>query len=229
MLTIHRSSCLNFCIAAALICPAVTVVGQAAPAAAPDAACAQLPDTAIPVNTTLAVKVTGLMSSGHLKPGKSFWMKAATGVVYPSCTLEADAPVYGHVTAASSSKNPDASELAIQFDAVDCTGHSKQPMKLSIIGVIAAGDDSARMHDAAPTEVHGGGRSASGAAAASNGLDAKLNPGGPPNTIKPGAVVGLKNVKLEPQGGPSCSAKFSSTNKNIELAPDTILLLAVQQ
>lgn len=60
-----------------------------------------------------------------------------------------------------------------------------------------------------------------------DGLDARLNPGGSPHTVHPGIVVGIRNLILEPQGGPECSAKMTNTNRNIELAPDTVFLLAV--
>jgi hypothetical protein len=42
-------------------------------------------------------------------------------------------------------------------------------------------------------------------------------------------VLGYKNVKLEPQGGPQCSAKLTSTDRNIELAPGAILLMVVPE
>jgi len=221
-----------------VVCSAFWVYGQAAQApekpaatapAASDAsqpACAQIADTNIPLGTTIQAKVTGLINA-HLKPGKKIWVNAVNGVIYPECRLENDAAIYGTVTAASSSKNPDASELSLQFDSADCTGHSKQKLKLLLVGVLAPPGESGSLHDAVPTEVHGA-RQITDAVAETNGYDARLNPGGPPHTVHPGAVVGFKNLTLEPQGGPQCSAKMTSTNRNIELGPGTVLLLALR-
>jgi hypothetical protein len=191
--------------------------------------CASLGDTEIPLNTTIRAKVTNLIDAAHLKPGKKVWLNSAYGMVYPGCTLEQDAAIYGTVTSAASSKNPNASELSLEFNSADCTGHSKQPLKLMVVGVLAPPDQLKNSHDAMPTELQGGARQISNTAASTDGYDAKLNPGGSSHTIHPGVVFGYKNVKLEPQGGPQCSAKLTSTERNIELAPGAIFLLAVPE
>ena len=191
--------------------------------------CAPLSDTDIPLTTTIRAKVTNLIDAAHLKPGKKIWLNSAYGMVYPGCTLEQDAAIYGTVTAAASSKNPNASELSLEFNSVDCTGHGKHPMKLLVVGVLAPPDQLKNSHDAMPTELQGSARQISDTAASTNGYDSKLNPGGSSHAIHPGVVFGYKNLKLEPQGGPQCSAKMTSTERNIELAPGSILLLAVPE
>lgn len=190
-------------------------------------ACAQIPDSDIPLANTMQAKVTSTLEAAHLKPGKKVWVNAAAGMIYPGCRLDSDAAIYGTVTAAAASKDPAASELSIDFNAADCTGHTKQAMKFVLIGVVAPPGQSRNMHDAVPTQVNGSGRQISDTMAGTSGHDAQFNPGGPPNTVKPGVVVGFKNLKLEPQGGPQCSAKMTSTDKNIQLAQGAILLLAV--
>jgi hypothetical protein len=190
--------------------------GQAEP-------CAAIGDTEIPLSTTIRAKVTNLLDAAHLKPGKKIWLNSAYGMVYPGCTLEQDAAIYGTVTAAASSKNPNASELSLEFDSVDCTGHAKHPMKLLVVGVLAPPDQLKNSHDAMPIELQGGGRQVSDAAANTN---SKQNPGSSSHAIRPGIVLGFKSLKLEPQGGPQCSAKLTSTERNIELPPGAIFLLA---
>ena len=191
--------------------------------------CASLSDTEIPLNTMIRAKVTNLIDAAHLKPGKKVWLNSAYGMVYPGCTLDQDAAIYGTVTSAASSKNPNASELSLEFSSADCTGHSKQPLKLMIVGLMAPPDQLKNSHDSMPTELQGGARQISDTAANTNGYDAKLNPGGSAHAIHPGVVFGYKNVKLEPQGGPQCSAKLTSTERNIELAPGAILLMVVPE
>jgi hypothetical protein len=203
-------------------------VQQPSANAAGQAPCAALAEQEIPLNQTLRATVTGTLSSGHLKPGKELWVNAAYGMVYPGCTLEAGAAIYGRVLAASSSKNPNASELSLAFDRVDCTGHGKQNMRLFLIGAVGPPDNSPSAHDAVPTEVRGSARQISDTVASTDAYDAKLNPGGTLHTVHPGIVVGINKLKLEPQGGPGCSARMSSTERNIELAPGTVLLFAVR-
>lgn len=158
------------------------------------------------------------MDSAHLKPGKEFWVNSVYEEIDPECRLDAKAAIYGHVTAVSSSKNPKASELSLQFDHADCRGHARQEIKLSLIGVVAPPDESDTVHSALPRNIGG----------VDNGwgYDQKLNPGGPPNFVRPGIVVGLKTLKLDPQGGPECGAKLTSSSRSIELGPGTVLLFA---
>ncbi|PWT76150.1 MAG: hypothetical protein C5B46_01650 [Proteobacteria bacterium] len=198
----------------------------ATPSDASQAACAEIPDSDIPLANTMQAKVTIPIEAAHLKPGKKVWVNAVVGMIYPGCRLENDAAIYGTVTAASASKNP-AAELSIDFNSADCTGHSKQNVKFVLIGVVAPPDQSRSAHDAAPTQVNGGARQISDAVSATSGRDAQLSGGGAPNTVKPGVVVGFKNLKLEPQGGPQCSARLTSTDKNIQLGQGAVLLLAV--
>jgi hypothetical protein len=208
-------------------CPAQekAAAGQQAANDNAQPACAQMPDSDIPLANTMQAKVTNPIEAAHLKPGKKIWVNAAVGMIYPGCRLESDAAIYGTVTAASASKDPASSELSIDFNAADCTGHAKQNMKFVLIGVVAPPDQLRSMHNSVPTEVAGSGRQISDAAASAP--DAQLNPGGTPHTIKPGVALGFKNLKLEPQGGPQCSARMTSIDKNIQLAPGAILLLAV--
>jgi hypothetical protein len=65
--------------------------------------------------------------------------------------------------------------------------------------------------------------------AGSDALDMELNPGGPPHTVRPGIVVGVRNLKLEPTAGPECSDKLTSTSSKIQLAPGSELILAMTQ
>lgn len=197
------------------------------PSEAAAAAC-QINDGADrPLNTTVEAKVSGGLDSAHLKPGKEIWLKLAQGYAFPECTLDADAIVYGHVVTVSSTKKPDSSELSLAFDHGDCRGRGKREMTLRLIGLVAAPDEHDSLHGAVPTRVAGGGRDISITAADTNGYDANLNPGGPPKTIHPGIVVGMPTLKLEPEGGPACSARISSTHRSVELGPGVELILGM--
>lgn len=192
------------------------------------AACPRLAVSAIPLNETIEASVQGLLDSGHLKPGKEIWVKVGYGIAFPECSLDADAAIYGHVMAVTSTKNPNASELSLQFDHADCTGHPKKELNLWLIGVLASPDDSDTMHEAVPAEVAGGSRRISTTVGNTSDFDERLNPGGPPHTVLPGIVVGMKKVKLMPGGGaPGCGAKITSTDRSVHLGPGTELILTI--
>jgi tetratricopeptide (TPR) repeat protein len=182
-----------------------------------------------PIDVTIQARVAGGLDSSHLKPGKEVWVKVVNGYVYPGCTLNADSILYGHVMSSTSSRNPDTSELSLLFNHGDCAGKGKRELSLRLIGLIAPPSDASRhMHEDLPTEVAGGVRSVSQAIAGLvNADDEDLNPGGPPHTIHPGAVVRMPNVKLEPEGGPGCSARISGPVRSIQLGAGAELILTM--
>lgn len=149
---------------------------------------------------------------------------------FPGCNLPSKSLLYGHVTAASSSRNPDASELALAFEQAECEGHSRRPVSIAVIGAVAAPDQYVGLHTALPSEVAGGARDIS--VTAQNlgyfALDENLNPGGPPHTVHPGIVAGMPKLKLEPKGGPGCSARFTSSERSVRLGVGAELILTMQ-
>jgi hypothetical protein len=208
--------------------------GQSAPAAqAPanasgQAPCPPGPDMDIPITSTIQAKVTGMLDSGRLKPGKEIWVTVLNGLVYPDCTLNAGAALYAHVTAAVSQKNADSSELSLVFDRADCQGHGKKPMPLWVIGLVGPQGAGPRAHDAVPVGLRGSSRNITDAVKATSYIDDTLNPGGAPDTVHPGIVVGMPKMKLDLQGGPGCSTRITSTEHSVQLGPGSEFILVVQ-
>lgn len=223
-----RVACVPVFIICGFIALTQILAGQDKPATdnPPAPSCPALADTAIPIRSTIEAKVTGTLDAGHQKAGKKLWLNSVYEMDFPGCHMAAGAPIYGVVTAASSSKSPEVSELSLAFDAADCVGHDKQSMKLIVVGVAGPPDENVRGHDAMPTEVHGT-RQISDTVASTAGYDANLSPAGPVK-VSPGSVYRFKNIKLEPQGGPQCSARFTSTSHKLELPTGTVLLLALR-
>jgi hypothetical protein len=232
------------CVPAILICCVLPVFAQAAPEPADPAvvvppapasslnaekqqSCPVLSEGAFRTKSTIAAKITGVLDAGRLKAGKKLWVTSIYEMDYAGCHIPAGGAIYGRVAAASSSKDPSASELSLEFDAADCVGHDKQPMKLLVIAVSAPADDRFRGHDAAPTEVQGGARQITAAVVSTDGYDANLN-GAEARTVSLGNVAGFNHMKLEPQGGPQCSARLTSTDRDIVLPPGTVLQLIVR-
>ena len=182
-----------------------------------------------PLSATLQAKVTGLIDSAHLKPGKEITLTLVKGWQDAECHLENLALLYGHVVATSSKRSPDSSELALVFDHGDCFPGGKKPLTLRVVAVIAPPDQLVALHSVMPSQVAGGGRSISNTAAmAPFPEEINLNPSGPPHTVHPGVVVGLPAVKLDPLGGPGCSALLTSTERDLHLGVGAQVLLTRQ-
>jgi len=217
--------------------PARTIVASNTSAQIPpsneanNAACNQYAnqDKDHPIDSTIQGGIVGWLDSGHLKPGQSISVKVLQDWIAPNCALTSGAMLYGRVLAATSSKKPGGSELALVFDHGDCIGHPKQELSLRIIAV--AGGDTAYVgiHNAMPTEVSGGAKAISDTAA-SMGLapDVNMKPGIAPKTVRPGVVAGIPHLKLIPEGGPQCSAMLTSEEHSVHLGTGTEFILTME-
>lgn len=205
------------------------IASASSPAATPNAVQCEPEDTRPrPLSTTLQARLTGGLDSAHLKPGKEIWVRVIDGEVYPTCTLDQDAILYGHVMSATSSKNSDGSELSLMFDHGDCNGHAKKPLTMRLIGVVGPPADSRHLHDELPNEVGGGVRSIQMAnAGLVNVYDMDLNPGGSPHTVQPGIVLNEPTLKLQPEQGPGCSTKLVSSGHSVTLGTGSQLILTL--
>jgi hypothetical protein len=203
--------------------PASSLPPSLAPTCAPNA------DVAIPSNVTLQAKVTGPMDSGRLKVGKGFWVTVAQGMSYPGCNLTSGAAIYGHVTSATSKTDSNAAELSLAFDHADCEDSGKKEMRFLVIGLIGPSEQYARLHDDLPMGAINNRRTANTTAKALTFDDYKLNPGGAPDTVHPGIVLGLPKLKLDVEGGPGCSSsRISSTDRTAVLELGSELILVAQ-
>jgi hypothetical protein len=181
----------------------------------------------IPLNQTLELKVTGTLDSAHLKLGKEIFAQVVHGLIYPGCTLDDKAVVYGHVTAVASTRNPDGAELGLEFDRGDCEG-GKKSLPLRVIALLPPPDMNPNsLHGALPSQVAGGGRDISVTTAQTDAYDAELSEGGRPHTVHPGVVVGMPKMKLDPMGAPGCSAMITSSTRSVQLGTGAELILAL--
>lgn len=182
----------------------------------------------LPTNVTIEASIVGWLDSAHAKVGQPVTLKAAYEWEGPGCRLAKGAMIYGNVLSVSGSKN--GGEMAVVFDHADCEGTAKKPLTLRTIGVVGPPNERKSFHDAMPAEVSGGGRDIS-QTVASMGLkeDENLNPGGPPNTVHPGIVVGIKSIKLVPEAGPKCSALLTSLDHSVRLDTGSEFILTMEQ
>jgi hypothetical protein len=192
----------------------------------PAPACPRFDNRERPVNTAIQARVTELMDSSRLKPGDTVFAKVLYEITYAGCELAPEAIVYGHVTAAFASKNPKSSELGLVFDHADCTGNQKQQLHLRLVGLVAPPDHTVMEHDVLPSQVRGGVQTLP--STSRRGVDDNLDPAIYPQTVQPGLVVRMPKVKLDPEGAPECSARISSSNRDLRVAPGAELILTVE-
>jgi hypothetical protein len=189
-------------------------------AAAPAHPCYPMANVGIPSRVAIEAKVTGLDST-RLQPGKEIWFKIARPFNYAVCSLDADSVVYARVVSAT------PSELSLDFDYADCNRRDHQPLKLRVIAIVGPPSEAHHMHDDMPTEVAGGVRQMAQVVYGTDEFDEDLTAGGPPHTIRPGVVAGIKDLKLEPTRGPECSDLISTDAGKIQLAPGSELILVM--
>ncbi len=192
--------------------------------------CAPQDESARPLSATIEAKVTGLLDSAHLKPGKEIYLKLANDWRYPGCDLDAGSLLYGRVTASTSLHPPELSELSLKIDRGQCANIAQKKVSLRVIGLVAPPDQFKGQHNVMPAAVAGGGRNISTSAGEMGDFahDQNLNPGGAPHTVHPGIVAGIPTMKLEPQGGPACSDKFTSSEGSVRIGVGSELLLTMQ-
>lgn len=182
----------------------------------------------LPTNVTIEAQLVGSLDSKHAKPGQAITLKVMQEWTGPGCHLPAGAMLRGKVLQASGVKGN--SELAVMFTEGDCAEQKNKQLSLRTIGLVGPADERKALHDAMPTQLRGGGRQISDTAAAMGlHLDENLNPGGAPNTIHPGIVVGAKGTKLTPEAGPQCSALLTSADSSVHLSLGSEFILTMQQ
>ncbi|WP_263385347.1 tetratricopeptide repeat protein [Granulicella arctica] len=203
-------------------------VASAAPASQP--ICQHLEDTVHPISSTIEARTTGFWDSRHLKAGSSISVQVIQGWTSPGCTLSPNAILYGHVMASTFSKTSGDAQFALTFDHGDCDGQGKKQLAISTLGLLAPPGEFQGLHNALPTELgRGSTRQISDVASAmGTANDQNLNPGGAPGTIRPGAVLGIPKLKLQPEAGPGCSTLLTTPNQSVQLGQGTQFVMMLQ-
>ena len=195
--------------------------------------CAHGEATDVPAAATIEARSTGLWESGHMKPGQRVTVKVVHSWVSPVCRLDEGSLLYGHITAASASKDPQGrAQLALAFDQADCFGGEKKTLPLKILSVVAAPGEFVGIHTAMPVAIGGGRTRSVGDAVSSQdgtmGDEENLNPEKIPGIVHPGTVRGLPKLELQSDGGPGCSALLTTAERSLHLGPQTKFVIVLQ-
>ncbi|MDE3199468.1 MAG: tetratricopeptide repeat protein [Acidobacteriota bacterium] len=195
--------------------------------------CAELSTADMPLGDAIELSLSSSLDSAHLKPGKEIYGKVVHGLEYPGCTLNQGAVLYGKVTVASKGDKNSEAKLGFEFNRGECTNASgsktvTKPLQLAVIAVLTPKDDrQAHLHDMAPVEIGGAGRRIQDAVNADNGTDIGLNENEKPKTVHAGLVFGEAKFKLDPTGGPSCTALVQDKGSSVRIGSRSEIVLTM--
>ena len=194
------------------------------------ASCPQAVADEVPAAATIEARNLRTWDPAHMKLGDAVALKVAHAFIVPTCRLEVGALLYGHVTAASSAKDGAQAQLGISLDEAECWGKGKQEMPLKLISIVAPVEAYQGTSSRGSVMIgKNGGQSSEAGDVVDLGDNRTHNREKIPTTIQNGSVQGLPGLQLKSDGGPSCSALLTSTNKNLRLQQDTKLLIVMPE
>jgi hypothetical protein len=185
------------------------------PAAKPVQVCPRYANRDWPLHQTIIATNPRALDAGELRPGSPIAANVMYGLKYADCALDDNAVLYGHVTSSISSKEINKYELSVVFDHADCTGRPHAEIPLRLIGMVAPLDeDTEKLRNALPRRMRSMGKA--------HGVDEALAPPDYlPTPVHPGLVSRMPEFRLEPEGGPQCSARISEADHTVEVVMGT--------
>ena len=163
-----------------------------------------------------------------MKVGKEISIKVVHAFMIPTCRLEVGAILSGHVTEAIPGKGDEQPQLGIVLEQAECGGKGKQELPLRLISLVAAAEGPQGNGSIGSIKIgRNGGQGTEPADVVDLGDTRNSNREKIPDLISSGSVQGVPGIRLDPSGGPACSALLSSAEKRLHLPPETKLLLVV--
>jgi hypothetical protein len=183
--------------------------------------------------TPIQAELVRSIEAGRVQVGDPVYAKVALAWDHSGCKLREGAILKGHiVTQTPRSKAVRSSGIALLFDTGQCGGRDMKPLPLTVAAVLAPdpmggsslfGDrENQPLNEAVGLSLNGGMRSMQSAA-----QTAILEPprSKPPQTVMPGQVIGMGDVKLTVGNGPEGSSILTSEKHNMRLESGSKLVL----
>jgi hypothetical protein len=176
--------------------------------------------------------------STHTSVGKPVYARVLNDWRGPGCTLRTGGILRGRVVASVLySKSSKSSSIALAFDSAECADRTETPVALTLVAVLAPGMGSAD-NDSPPLNEAVGVAIASGSSASSGGggrsittaavtASYQLSRDQRPANITPGAVLGLRGLKLSVGTGPEGSSVLSAAGRDVRLERGSEFYLTV--
>ena len=183
--------------------------------------------------TPVQAELMKTIEAGRVQAGDPVYARVSSAWANSTCKLREGAILKGRiVTQTPRSKTARSSGVALVFDSGQCGGRDMKPLPLTVAAVLAPdpisgsglfGDrDNQPLNEAVGLSLDGGMRSVQSAA-----QTAILEPPRrkSPQTVMPGQVIGISDVKLKVGSGPEGSSILTSERHNLKLESGSKLVL----
>ena len=192
--------------------------------------CTQTLADEVPAAATIEARTLTTWDPSRMKVGSAITVKVVHAFEVPTCRLEIGSLLYGHVTAADSAKDGAPAQLGISLDEAECWGKGKQERQLKLISILAPVEAYQGTSSRGSLKIgKSGGQSSEPGDVVDLGDSRNQNREKTPTTIQTGSVQGLPGLQLKADGGPSCSALLSSSNKSLRLQQDTKIFIVMPE
>ncbi len=183
--------------------------------------------------TPIQAELVKSIEAGHVQVGDPVYARVNLAWNNSACQLREGAILKGRiVTQTPRSKAVRSSGIALLFDSGQCDGRNMKPLPLTVAAVLAPDPSSGPglyddrqnqpLNEAVGLSLDGGMRSLSAAA-----QTAILEPprSKQPQTVMPGQVIGIGDMKIAVGTGPEGSSMLTSEKHNLRLESGSRLIL----
>src|SRR5277367_1367195 len=185
------------------------------------------------VRTPIQAELVRAIEAGRVQVGDPVFAKVNLAWNNSGCKLREGAILKGRIVSQTPrSKTARSSNIALLFESGQCGGRDMKPLPLTVAALLAPdpvmgsglfGDrENQPLNEAVGLSLNGGMRSLESAA-----QTAILEPPRykPPQTVMPGQVIGIADMKISVGGGPEGSSVLSAEKHNLRLESGSRLVL----
>src|SRR3984957_11459741 len=183
--------------------------------------------------TPIQAQLVKALEAGRVQVGDAVYRKVDLAWHNAGCRLREGAILKGRIiTQTPRTKTARSSTIALRFDSGQCSGRDMKPLPLTVAAVLAPdpvsgsslfGDrENQPLNEAIGLSLNGGMRSMQGAAETAI-LEPPRNK--PPQTVMPGQVIGIGDMKITVGGGPEGSSVLTAEKHNLRLESGSRLVL----
>src|ERR1700722_4499580 len=183
--------------------------------------------------TPIQAELVKSLEAGKIQVGDAVYAKVDLAWHNSACKLREGAILKGRiVTQTPRTKTVRSSAIALRFDSGQCGGRDMKPLPLTVAAVLApdpvsgsslfGNRENQPLNEAIGLSLNGGMRSMQGAAET-----AILEPPRPkpPQTVMPGQVIGIGDMKIAVGRGPEGSSVLTAEKHNLRLESGSRLVL----
>jgi hypothetical protein len=186
--------------------------------------------------TPIQAELVRSIEAGRVQAGDAVYARVDLAWKNPSCKLREGAILKGRIiTQTPRSKTARSSGVAFLFDSGQCGGRDMKPLPLTVAAVLAPDPNSGSnpygdrqnqpLNEAVGLSLGEQGSGMRSMFTAAQNVLLEPPRSTPPQTVMPGQVIGLGDMKLAVGGGPEGSSMLTSEKHNLRLESGSRLVL----